>query len=137
MDFTRLIIRPDGKNIAFPTHLFLFITLMFGIAFVLPPGVLAAASSPLWTFSSQAGVGLWWGWGLIAVSVMNTLMLLTRSVLLARITGALGFCLWLYATFAYLYIGFWLGLLASAIPNVLFWGWYAIQVAKFRYSMKE
>lgn len=137
MDFKRLTIRPDGKHIAFPTHLFLLITLMFGIAFVLPEGVLATAASPLWAFSSKAGIGFWWGWGLIAVTIMNTIMLLTRSIILARITGALGFCLWLYAAFAYLYIGFWLGLLASAVPCVLFWGWYSLQIAKFRYLLKE
>jgi len=137
MELKRLTTKPDGAPIALSTHMFFFITLVFGIAFVLPPGVFNTFTSPLWSFSASAGVALFWGIGLLATSVLNTLLLLTRSPILASIVGVLGFCLWLYAAFAYFYIGFWLGFLGAAIPNVIFWGWYAVQVAKYRNYLKE
>lgn len=137
MDLKRLTTRPDGLPIPLSTHLFFFMTLVFGVAFVLPPGVFNTFSSPLWLFSSSVGVGTAWGIGLLLTSALNALMLLTRSESLAKVTGVLGFCLWLYACFAYFYIGFWLGFLAAALPSTVFWAWYSIQVAKFRNLLKE
>ena len=137
MNFKRLITRPDGLPIPLSTHLFFFITLVFGIAFSVPPGIFNTFSSPLWSFSTSAGVAWLWGIGLLTVCALNALMLLTRSRFLASIVGVLGFCLWLYAAFAYFYIGFWLGFFAAALPNAIFWAWYAVQVAKYRNYLKE
>lgn len=135
MKFNRLLYRPDGLRISFSTHLFLFITLMFGIAFVLPPELFATGLSPLSSFSSGVGVGALWGVGLITVTVLNTIMLLTRIKALASVTGVLGFCLWLYAAFAYAHVGYWLGLLVIALPSVMFWAWYSLIVTQFRNSI--
>lgn len=131
----RLMTRPDGTMIAFSTHIFFYISLVFGLAFILPPGLLDMTNSPLYMFTVDLGWFYYWGWGLIAVTVANTIMLWTRSNRLASVVGVLGFCLWLFAAFAYGFMGYWFGLLAAALPNLVFWFYYAIMVAQFRQSV--
>ena len=131
----RLTRRPDGQNISVSTHIFFYITLMFGIVFVLPPTLFDTIYSPLYQFTVARDWHFWWGVGLLVVSVSNTLMLYTRSRFFASFVGALGFCLWLFAGFAYLYMGYVFGFLVVALPNMVFWAWYSIMVARFRNSL--
>lgn len=137
MDKKRLTTRPDGMKISFSTHLFFYITLIFGLAFILPPDVLGVATSPLYEFTHAGPWGFWWGVGLIVVFVANTVMLITRSRRLAGIVGVLGFSLWVFAAFAYIFMGFWFGLLVVAIPSLIFWGWYSITVSQFSRSLYD
>jgi hypothetical protein len=132
MDIKRLTTRPDGRRIAFSTHLFFYISLIFGLAFVLPPDLLEMTTSPLYQFTASSGWAFWWGMSLLIVTVANTVMLLTRSTKLASVVGVFGFCLWLFAFFAYWFMGFWFGLFAAAVPSLAFWAWYSFMISRFR-----
>lgn len=122
----RLTTRPDGQPIGVPTHLFFFITLVFAIAFILPPSVFHLEFSELFGFSDDTGhwLPLAWGLWLMATSVINTFMLVTRSKAHGSTAAMMGFTAWLYAAWAYAAVGFWLGFWVGAVPNTIFWAWY-------------
>lgn len=125
----RLIYRPDGTRIPLPTHLFFYITLVFGIAFVLPPSIFGLGLVEIFKFSSLHGLAQWWGMALITTTLLNTIMLITRNQTIAQVTGVLGFCCWLYAAIGYFIVGFPFGLLVGAVPNMIFWAWYTFRLS--------
>lgn len=114
-------------------HLFLYITLVFSVAFVFFGHTETVQQSTLFTESqSTAGnewVVVWGDVGLLVVGLHITGLLL-RTVyglymLLAAAAG--GFYLWLWATVIYIQGDLWFQLTAAAIPNILFWSWYTWQ----------
>lgn len=137
MEWSRLWKNPDGTNIKLPTHLFLYITLVFGLAFALPPQLFGMAALELFKFSTVNNIGFYWGLALLLTTVLNVVMMVTHSKLLGSITGVLGFCCWVYAGFAYIMIGLPFGFLVAALPNIAFWAWYALQVSQWKRYITE
>ncbi len=134
---SRLWLNPDGTSIKFSTHLFFYIAFMFGLAFVLPPQAFGLGVIELFKFSSIHNLSILWGLGLLSVTAINTIMLLTRSRILGSIVGVLGFSCWLYAAFAYFILGQPFGFLVVAVPNMLFWGWYTFRISYYRSYLDE
>lgn len=130
--FKGLLYKPDGERIPFTTHIFFYVTLMFGIAFVIPPDWLGTGATHLFKFSVHHNVAHLWGISLITVSAANTLMLWLHSRLMAQFVGAFGFACWMYAGIAYILSDLPFGLLVVALPNMTFWLWYAMQIVIWR-----
>lgn len=129
--------RPDGQRINFAVHLFFYITLMFGLAFVLPPEWLGTGASELFHFSQVHGVAFWWGMAMLVTTALNTIMLGTRNTVLAQYAAMVGFLCWAYAFIAYAIQGFWFGLLVGAVPNLAFWIWYYFQTQYYRRTYRR
>lgn len=126
----RLTKRPDGSPIGLPSHLFFFITFIFGLAFALPASFSGAGVTELYQFAAQAHilVPYIWGYWLVAASILNVVVLLTRTKYLSSFPSMMGFTGWLFATIAYAATGFWLGLIVSSVPQMIFWAWYFFRV---------
>lgn len=135
----RLTRKPDGSKIPVPTHLFFFITLIFGIAFGTPPFILDVGTTKLFAFATATHpyVPFIFGGALLLTTALNTAMLLTRKPVFGFGTAMLGFIAWLYAGVAYIMGGFYFGLIVAALPNIIFWGWYYMQVNYWKQYLKH
>ena len=128
----RLYLGPDHKPYPVSMHLFLYMTLIFGIAFVIPPAILGTGLTALFQFSASHDLAILWGMSCIVLTALNTIMLITYNKFLAGFVGILGFCLWTYAAIAYMFVGFPFGLLTIAIPNIVFWANYSFSLTKYK-----
>lgn len=131
----RLVWRSEEEIFNPLMHIFFFISLVFGIAFTFYPGFFGADITVLWTLTKiHYGTTLvtsGWGVGLIALTILNTCMLMFRRPWMGGATAGLGFMLWLYAFFTYCLGHFWLGAVATSLPNMLFWVWYYFKVKEY------
>lgn len=130
----RLVYRSEGQLFNPLMHIFLFITLVFGVAFGIAPHVFGADQTVLYAqtlINIGHNASSAWGWGLILVTIGNTVLLATRIRWLGGIVSCCGFMLWLYALITYMATGYWLGSFAAALPNLLFWAWYYFRVKSY------
>jgi hypothetical protein len=49
-----------------------------------------------------------------------------------KISGLIGFMLWVFASFCYILTGGWLLLFSVALPNAYFWVWQYLSLSLFR-----
>lgn len=132
--WNRLTRRPDGEHIGFPVHLFLFVTAISGVAFILPPEIFSLHLSEAFRFSSEMGsvmptiLGVW----MILATIANTATVLLRKKWLGASAAMMGFTGWLYVAIAYASFGHWFAFAVAAFPCMCFWGWYYLQVRKWK-----
>ena len=111
-------------------HLFLLVTTVFSVGFLL--GVDSVVLTVLYSETAMVGATAVNVWGLVGLATMifHTAGMLIRGRLgLAMLAAAAfgGFYVWLWAAVIYFSGGFFFQLLAAAVPNLLFWAWYAWQ----------
>lgn len=125
-----LVYRIDGKRVHPLSHIFFFITFVFGFCFLFMGDTTTISSLILYTESAK-DFGAWalslWGVCAMLITVLNTLAIGLHSKFVTG-TAMLGFGLWAYALVVYLAGGFWFHVLVVAVPNIWFWAWYYIQV---------
>jgi hypothetical protein len=73
-------------------------------------------------------------WGAVAVLVIivGLTFLLFNIPPAGKISGLVGFALWVFASFCYILTGGWLLLFAVALPNACFWVWQYLSLSLFR-----
>lgn len=110
---------------------FLLSTLTYGVGFAFGLG---SADSSL--HMSLAGVWpllpIVWGVAALAVIVGGITFLLFNLPPYGKLSGLVGFMLWLCGAIAYGLSGSWLLLLAVAVPNMWFWIWQYLSLSVFR-----
>jgi|SRR6478736_6865629 len=124
--------RPDGTYINPLTHIFFYMTFVFGVAFTFFGYTDTVREAVLFS-ESQRQFGSWvlsaWGICAMLVTVLNTTMIVFRKGW--YFVPVLGFALWLYAVMIYLMGDFYFQILVAAVPNLLFWGWWYIRVRRY------
>lgn len=114
-------------------HLFLLITLVFGIAFVFFGDTTSVQASVLYMNSAE-----WFGWNQFGLSCLAAMVAHTASFMLRGkwnlyllpTAMAFGFFAWLYASIIYLDGGFFFQFAVACFPNLLFWVWYSFQFSR-------
>lgn len=73
-------------------------------------------------------------WGGIAVGtiIVGLTFLLFNIPPAGRVSGLVGFMLWVFAGFCWAFGGAWLPVLSIAIPNLWFWFWQYLSLSAFR-----
>jgi hypothetical protein len=73
-------------------------------------------------------------WGVVCVlTILVGLSFLMFNVPPAgKISGLVGFMLWVFASFCYILTGGWLLLFSVALPNAFFWVWQYLSLSLFR-----
>lgn len=117
-------------------HVFLYITTVFSVSFLL--GIDSVTLTVLYQQTANVGAAAVNVWGLVGVATMilHTAGMLVRGRWGLPMLAAAGFggsYLWLWAATVYITGGFLFQTLAGAAPNLLFWAWYAWQWRK-RYN---
>lgn len=113
---------------------FLFSMLAYGVGFVSISITGATAPSTLYVVMLGLGSFLPLVWGVIAILniVGGVTFLLFNVPPFGKITGLVGFMLWLFAGFGYILAGGWLPLIAVVLPNMFFWIWQYLSLMRFR-----
>lgn len=116
-------------------HLFLLITVTFGIAFVFFPGTETVQASILFQESASLfGVNQFGLFALISM-VAHSLAFWFRGrvgLVCMPIAMVAGYFAWFYASVIYLMSGFVFQFAVSCLPNLGFWCWYALQFNRRR-----
>lgn len=116
-------------------HVFIFLTLAFSVAFLFFGDTTSVSASILYIETigvTQSALNLWAIIGIATVTSHLTGLLIRGKIgdFLMRITWFGGFYMWLWAAVIYIGAGFWFQLIVAAVPNLLFWTWYAWQWRK-------
>lgn len=113
---------------------FLFSTLSYGIGFLFLAGSDAVGLSSLHV--AMYSIATWFPilWGAIAIlTIVGGLTFLLFNIPpFGKITGLIGFMLWLFAGVVYALTGGWLTLFSVAMPNMFFWIWQYLSLSLFR-----
>lgn len=128
--FNRLTKCNTGQTLNPLMHVFMFITLVFSVGFLI--GDPSVTTTALYTQTAMVGGSAINSWGLVGIVtlILHTTGMLLRSRLgleMLRLSCFGGFYLWLWASVIYLGAGFYFQFLAAALPNLAFWAWYAWQ----------
>lgn len=137
------ITNPYVRNLLFavddiPTnplvHIFMYITLAFGISFALFADPTGASSTILYKLTLAHFDG--WAtslWGICAIlaAVFNVFAFIYRRKWLGRFASYFGWSVWGFALVIYILGGFWFGALVASLPNLIFWTWQFVQVGKY------
>lgn len=127
----RIAYLPNGAKFNFLAHIFMYVTFAFGFAYTFFGETDSVGASILYKTTSQDFGSLSLSvWGICAMlfSIGNLAVVVFRIFPLARWAAMLGFALWLFAGLVYLQDEFWFQLAVGAVPNMIFWTWYYINV---------
>jgi hypothetical protein len=120
----------SGLKLNFLMHLFLLITLVFSVGMLIGDPTVSVTVLYLETVAiSQGALNIWGVVGILSI-VFHVAGLLIRGHIggiLMSCAVLCGFYIWLWAGVIYLVAGFTFQFLAVAVPNLLFWSWYAWQ----------
>ena len=114
---------------------FLLATFAYGLGFaVVMPLTGVAPDSSLFSAMSEIGTAFPVIWGSIAIATIigGLTFLMFNIPPFGKVSGLIGFMLWLFAALCYIISGAWLPLLAVAVPNMIFWIWQYLSLTKFR-----
>lgn len=119
----RLVFAAPGRHINPLAQIFFFITLFEGIAFTFFSNAHAVQTVLLFVLGGHA-TGILFGVGLILLSILNVVTLVTRHFILGRTAAFMGVLMWFYAVILYALGGFWIQLVIHPAAQVAFWIWY-------------
>lgn len=73
-------------------------------------------------------------WGTIAILtiICGITFLLFDIPPFGKVSGIVGFMLWVFGAWCYIFSSSWLPLIAVALPNMWFWFWQYLSLSKFR-----
>lgn len=113
-------------------HVFMFVLLVFTIAYLFFDHTETVEASVLYQQTDMVGgvaVNSWGAVGALAI-VLHSLGMLIRGkwgMKMLRAAIFAGFYVWLWAAVVYLQDHFWFQFFAAGVPNLAFWTWYAWQ----------
>lgn len=113
---------------------FLLSTFAYGIGFAfILPFTSDAGHSSLYNSMSDVGSGIPNIWGAVAIfTIIGGLGFLMFNISpFGKVSGLLGFMVWLFAAWCYILTGEWLVLFSVAIPNMWFWLWQYLSLSVF------
>lgn len=111
----------------------LMTTLVYGFGFVFLSTTGGVGESSLFSAMTTVGGFIPHVWGvacLITIAVGITFLLLNKPPA-GRISGIMGFALWVFASFCWGLTGGWFLVIALGIPNMWFWIWQYLSLARF------
>jgi cellulose synthase/poly-beta-1,6-N-acetylglucosamine synthase-like glycosyltransferase len=114
---------------------FLLATLAYGIGFsIFINSGIGTQSSTLFMAMAAIHPIAPFIWGLIAMfTILGGLTFLLFNIPpWGKISGVVGFMLWLFASVCYGFYGNWLLVFALTVPNMWFWIWQYISLSRFR-----
>lgn len=113
---------------------FLAATFSYGIGFTVFAGTSGTQASSLWTAMTAIGPAIPFIWGVVCVLtiLVGLTFLLFNIPPAGKISGLVGFTLWVFASVCYILTGGWLLLFSVALPNAFFWVWQYLSLALFR-----
>lgn len=113
---------------------FLFSTLAYGVGFTAFINTGAVGQSSL--FIAMAGfhavIPVIWG-SIALITIFTGLTFLLFNIPpIGKVSGLIGFMLWLFASFCWGLSGGWLLMVSIGIPNLWFWFWQYLSLSHFR-----
>jgi flagellar biosynthesis protein FlhB len=111
----------------------LICTLIYGLGFTAFAWAPSISASSLFQAMSAIHSFIPFAWGVIAVLtiVFGMVFLLMNKPPIGKFSGLMGFMLWIFAAFCWLLTGGAFVALAIALPNIWFWIWQYLSLAKF------
>ena len=131
---SRITSSARGESFNPLTWPFFIATLAYGIGFTVFYGIDGTQKSSLFTAMVDIHQSIPFIWGLVAIAtiVVGFTFLLFNIPPAGKISGLVGFMVWVFASFCWGFNGAWLLLFAVAIPNMYFWIWQYISLSVFR-----
>lgn len=124
--------RPDGTYFNPLVHIFFYITFVFGFSFTFLNDTENIKNVILFA-QSEKSIGYFvisvWGVAAMLITIANTYSVVNRKF--SPAPALLGFMLWLYAGVIYGMTGFYFQLAVVGVPNLIFWGWYYVQIRAY------
>lgn len=115
---------------------YLFSTFMYGLGFsVIIPLTKFSGDSSLYAAMVMVGgteTPIVWGIVAVATILFGLTFLMFNIPPFGRISGIIGFMLWLFASICYLLSGSYLVMFAVAVPNMVFWIYQYISLSRYR-----
>lgn len=137
------ITNPYLRNLLFETkdiprnplvHIFLYVTLAFGISFMFLADPTGASGTFLYKLTlaqlSPVAISVW-GLAAIAAAIVNIIAYMFRQKWIGQTACYFGWAVWAFAFFIYAQGGFWFGALVISLPNLLFWTWQFVHVGRY------
>lgn len=113
---------------------FLISTFSYGIGFaLLLPVTDIAGESSLYNSMEKIDPSAPVIWGILSLAtiLMGLTFLMFNIPPAGRISGLLGFMLWVFASLCYAFTGYWVALFAVSTPNMIFWLWQYFNLNHF------
>lgn len=113
---------------------FLLATSAYGLGFGFLTNTAGVHESSLFMAMTSIGASVPVIWGIIAVLIIivGFTFLLFNLPPAGKLSGLAGFMLWVFATFCWGLTGGWLLIFAIGVPNMWFWFWQYLSLARFR-----
>lgn len=119
---------------------FFISTLAYGVGFlVFLPLTSVVGDSSLFRAMTAVGEYIPVAWGAVAVlTILCGLTFLMFNIPpFGKVSGLVGFGIWVFASICYMFAGGWLPLFSVAIPNIIFWFWQYLSLSRFRDEDEE
>ena len=135
----RLTSSARGETFNPLTYPFLIATFSYGVGFLAFAWTDAVKASSLFTAMSTVGHFIPHIWGLLCVLtiVVGVTFLLFNLPPAGKVSGLVGFMLWVFAAFSWGLTGGYLLLFTVALPNMWFWIWQYLSLSLFRREDEE
>lgn len=115
---------------------FLAATTAYGIGFTVFAGTSGVEASSLYQAMQSIHQVIPYIWGSVSVTVIiiGLTFLLFNIPPAGKVSGLIGFMVWVFASFCYVLTGGWLLLFSVALPNAYFWVWQYLSLSHFRHE---
>lgn len=113
---------------------FLFATLAYGAGFAFFSFTTGVSESSLFQAMTSLAPAIPVLWGIVAILTIvgGFTFLLFNIPPAGKLSGLIGFMLWLFASFCWGLTGGWLLILSIGLPNMYFWFWQYLNLSFFR-----
>lgn len=123
-----------GKGFNPLTWPFFITTMAYGLGFAAFYSTDAVGASSL--FIAMSGLNMTlpyvWGGAAILTIIMGFTFLLFNIPPAGKLSGLVGFMLWVFASFCWALAGGWLLVISVGVPNMYFWIWQYLSLSLFR-----
>lgn len=132
--FSRITKSARGERFNPLTWPFFIATFAYGLGFTAFYSTSATAHSSLFIamISIHPYVPILWGATAIVTILIGFTFLMFNIPPAGKVSGLVGFMLWVFASFCWGIAGTWLLLFSVAIPNMYFWIWQYLSLSVFR-----
>jgi hypothetical protein len=134
--FQRITHSERGEKFNPLTWPFLIATFAYGLGFVAFFHTEGVGASSLFVSMMTLNPAIPYIWGAAAVLtiIIGVTFLAFHIPPAGKISGLIGFMLWVYAGFCWGTTGAWLPLFSVAVPNMWFWVWQYLSLSLFRHE---
>lgn len=115
---------------------FLVTTFAYGLGFTFFFGLEGVKQSSLFIAMASIAPAVPIIWGIVALItiIMGLTFLLFNIPPAGKVSGLIGFMLWVFAGFCWGLTGGWLLIFSLAVPNLWFWFWQYLSLSAFRHE---